>query len=102
MGHVPVLYLHERGPDLPYEDRIIGLGGSGWFRTVEEVIADTLSGRNVYTASLNGRSVEIVVVEHNGRRHLALPGARGRERLLRLPRPPERDLVTGRARGLTG
>lgn len=102
MGHVPVLYLHERGPDLPYEERIIGLGGSGWFRTVEEVIADTLSRRNVYTATLNGRSVEIVVVEQNGRQHLALQGDHGRERLFRLPRRLELDLLEGLSRALTG
>jgi hypothetical protein len=88
VGHVPFLYVHDRGPTSPPHLRVAGLAGAGWYRTREEVVADTLSRRNVYTATLNGRCSELVVVRQNGNLQLSLKGKNGWQRLLRVQKLP--------------
>lgn len=100
MGHVPVLYKHDRGPAFPVDQRLIGLGGSGWYRTTAEVMADITSGRNHYSVTVNGRLAPVVIESRRGAPHLVLARDRGLQRLLRLPDPPP-DFGTYR-RALTG
>lgn len=55
--------------------RIDGLGGPGWYGTIDDVIAWIESGVNGFWVSVNGyRDDVIVAVRRNGRKYLKTRG----------------------------
>ena len=53
----------------PHE-RILGIGGIGWWRAEDDAIRDVELNPQSYFVSAGGKSVWVVVATHNGRKYL--------------------------------
>jgi predicted secreted protein len=53
----------------PHE-RIVGIGGAGWWRGEDDAIRDVERDSESYYASVGGKSVWVIVATHNGRKYL--------------------------------
>jgi hypothetical protein len=51
-------------------ERIVGIGGSGWWRSEDDAIRDVERDPQSYWTSANGVSVWVIVAVHNGRKYL--------------------------------
>lgn len=71
--YVQVSCINKRQHHNPHE-RIINLGGmhngNRWHLPEDSVIRDIESGNNRYYVSVNGRTVDVVVAMHEGRKYL--------------------------------
>jgi predicted secreted protein len=53
----------------PHE-RILGIGGAGWWRAEDDAIRDVEQDPESYYVSVGGKSVWVIVATHNGRKYL--------------------------------
>jgi hypothetical protein len=53
----------------PHE-RIVGIGGTGWWRAEDDAIRDVERDAESYYVSVGGKSVGVIVAKHNGRKYL--------------------------------
>jgi predicted secreted protein len=53
----------------PHE-RIIGIGGAGWWRAEDDAIRDVERDPESYYVSVGGKTVWVIVATHNGRKYL--------------------------------
>ena len=53
----------------PHE-RILGIGGTGWWRAEDDAIHDVERDSMSYYVSVGGRKVWVIVATHNGRKYL--------------------------------
>jgi hypothetical protein len=70
MAQLQVTCIRKRGDHYDAHERIQGIGGSGWYKSEDQAIADIESGANSYYVSVGGRSVFVIVATHNGRKYL--------------------------------
>ncbi len=71
--HVEVSCINKREHHNPHE-RILSLGGlhngRRWHLSENEVIGQIESGTNSFYVLVNGRSVDVVIAVHDGRKYL--------------------------------
>jgi Protein of unknown function (DUF3892) len=61
-------------------------GGSGWRKSIDEVIRLIDAGTDTFWVSVNGRRTDVVVDEHNGRKYIRTrPDDYRQNNLLSLP-----------------
>jgi len=53
----------------PHE-RILGIGGTGWWRAEDDAIGDVEQDPGSYYVSVGGKLVWVIVATHNGRKYL--------------------------------
>jgi len=70
MTSLQVICIRKRGDHYNPHERIQGIGGSGWYHTEDQAIANIEKGTHTYYVSVAGRSVRVVVAVHNGRKYL--------------------------------
>ena len=51
-------------------ERILGIGGAGWWRAEDDAIRDVEQDPESYYVSVGGKSVWVIVATHNGRKYL--------------------------------
>lgn len=86
MAHLQVTCITKRPAHYDPHERIQALGGSDWYRAEDDVIRDIERAANSYYVRADGRSVQVVVSSHRGRKYLKTTADRyPRNNLLALP-----------------
>jgi len=70
MASLQVTCIRKRGGHYNPRERIQGIGGSDWYQTEDSAIADIENSANSYYVSAGGRTVDVIVAVHNGRKYL--------------------------------
>lgn len=70
MAQLQATCITKRPSHYDPHERIQALGGSGWYKSEDDVIHEIESGTNSYFVSVNNRSVAVVVATHSGRKYL--------------------------------
>jgi uncharacterized protein DUF3892 len=70
MAHLEVTCIRKRSDHDNPRERVQGLGGSGWFKTEDEVIREIERGTNSYWVAVHGRPVQVAVATHQRRKYL--------------------------------
>ena len=70
MARLQVMCINKRGSHYDPHERIQAVGGSGWKKSEDEAIRDTENGTNSFYVSAGGRTVDVIVATHNGRKYL--------------------------------
>lgn len=70
MAHLQVTCITKRPSHLDPQERIQALGGVGWYKAEDEVIREIERGANSYCVDVGGRTVQVVVATHRGRKYL--------------------------------
>lgn len=64
-----VTCITKREHNNPHE-RIVGIGGAGWWRAEDDAIRDVERDSKSYYVSVGGKRVWVIVATHNGRKYL--------------------------------
>ena len=73
MVHKQVQCIRKRGNHYNPHERIQGIGGSGggrWYTPEDTAISEIERNINSFFVSAGGRSVDVIVATHNGRKYL--------------------------------
>jgi hypothetical protein len=70
MAALQVTCITKRGDHYNPHERIQALGGTGWYHSEAEAIANIERGIHSYYVSADGRVVPVVVATHIGRKYL--------------------------------
>jgi hypothetical protein len=70
MAVYQVTCITKRGGHLNPHERIERIGGSGWSDSETQAILNIKTGAKSYYVSVNGRPVDVVIAEHEGREYL--------------------------------
>jgi Protein of unknown function (DUF3892) len=89
MAQLQVTCITKRPSHYNPHERIQGLGGAGWYKSEEAVIRDIELGVNSYFVTRGGRTVQVIVATHRGRKYLKTEADGYRpDNLLALPECP--------------
>jgi hypothetical protein len=70
MARLQVKCITKRGNHYDPHERIQAIGGDGWKKSEDEAIRDIENGTNSFYVSVSGRTVDVIVATHNGRKYL--------------------------------
>jgi Protein of unknown function (DUF3892) len=70
VAHLRATCITKRPAHYDAHGRIQALGGSGWYKTEDTVIREIEQWANSYYVSAGGRSIQVVVATHDGRKYL--------------------------------
>ena len=65
-----VTCITKRGGHYQPHERIQAIGGSGWRKSEDQAIGEIDARANSFYVSVGGRSVDVEVAVHSGRRYL--------------------------------
>jgi uncharacterized protein DUF3892 len=70
VAHLEVTCITKRPTHYDPHERIQALGGSSWYKAEDAVIREIERGANSYYVTVAGRSAQVVVSTHRGRKYL--------------------------------
>ena len=89
MAHLEVTCITKRPDHFDPHERIQALGGRGWYQAEDAVIRGIERGTNSYYVSVAGRTAQVAVTTHRGRKYLKTTrDAYAPNNLLALPNCP--------------
>lgn len=70
MARLEVTCITKRGDHHDPHERIQAIGGADWKKSEDEAIRDIENGTNSFYVSVGGRTVDVIIATHNGRKYL--------------------------------